>query len=399
MITAKDAFTAIMSRSLSKNVETVLLSEALGRTLAQDVFADIDQPPFNRVAMDGIAINSSLLKETTTFKILKTVAAGAASPSLPSGPVCYEIMTGAVLPSGSDMVIRYEDIKIEDGVAHVVTSFDKLSRNYHEQGSDYKKGDKVLSPGIRIKSTTTAILASVGCTEVKVLALPRVAILSTGDELVDIHQIPAPEQIRWSNGISLRQELISFGFTDVTFQKLKDDEDEIRNTLQEKLETSDVVLLTGGVSAGKFDFVPRLLKECGVKEVFHKVSQRPGKPLWFGETSRGTLVFGLPGNPVSCLVNLRKYVVPFLLNNGTGKSYLPTATLSEEVKFNKNLTYYCLVKVQHEDGKLMATPIKGNGSGDLYQLRDSDGFIELRPEEAPFISGHQGQVYLWGLNG
>jgi molybdopterin molybdotransferase len=397
VITARDAFTAIMSRRLPTNSVTVDLSEALGRTLAQDVFADLDQPPFNRVAMDGIAIHSSLLKTTTTFKLLQTIPAGSVSPSLPDGPVCFEIMTGAVLPTGSDMVIRYEDLKIVDGKAHVQVPEDKLTSNFHPQGSDYKKGDKVLSSGMKIKSTTTAILASVGHSRVQVLSLPKIAILSTGDELVDIDQYPSPEQIRWSNGISLQQELKAFDFTDVTIHKVNDSEDEIRKIMQEKLATCDVLLLTGGVSAGKFDFVPKLLKECEVKEVFHKVSQRPGKPLWFGETDRGTLVFGLPGNPVSCLVNLRKYVVPFLQYNETGKyPSLPKAILIEEVKFNQNFTYYCLVKIDNKDGKMIATPIKGNGSGDLYQLRDSDGFIELRSEEAPFMAGRESEVYLWG---
>ena len=232
------------------------------------------------------------------------------------------------------------------------------------------------------------------------MSLPKITIISTGDELVDINQFPSPSEIRWSNGISLQQELKAFGFNDVTIHKVKDHEDEIRKIMQEKLEGSDVLLLTGGVSAGKYDFVPKLLKECEVKEVFHKVAQRPGKPLWFGETARGTLVFGLPGNPVSCLVNLRKFVVPFLQYNGTRKSpFLPKAVLSEEVKFNKNFTYYCLVKTEYKEGKMIATPIRGNGSGDYYQLRDSDGFIELRPDEAPFVPGHESDVYLWGANG
>lgn len=396
LITSDEALTAVLSHRLALKTEYVELEYSLGRILAEDIFSDLDQPPFNRVAMDGIAIKRSVLKTTNTFKILGTIPAGAHSPELPSGPVAYEIMTGAVLPPGADMVIRYEDLDIKGDEAQVLVEVENLPSHYHSQGNDYKTGDKVLAQGTRIRSTTTAILASVGCSKVPVITLPKIGILSTGNELVEVHEKPSPSEIRWSNGISLKHELESFGYRDVTMLKLQDDEDEIRKNMQEQLANSDVLLLTGGVSAGKFDFVPQLLKECGVTEVFHKVSQRPGKPLWFGKTSEGKLVFGLPGNPVSCLVNLRKFVIPSLEASLNGKvPLLPEATLTEEVKFSKNLTYYCPVKISLEGSMVCATPIKGNGSGDFFQLRDSDGFIELRPEDGPFAAGFKGKVYQW----
>lgn len=399
LITSDEALAAVLSRRLPIKIEYVNLELSLGRILADDVFADLDQPPFNRVAMDGVAINSSNLKTTALFKILKTIAAGAESPALPSGPVCYEIMTGAVLPPGSDMVIRYEDLEIKGDEARVTVNTENLPANFHPQGNDYKAGNKVLTKGTRIRSTTTAILASVGYSKVPVLSSPKLGIISTGDELVHVHEKPSPSEIRWSNGISLKHELESFGYRDVTIIKLPDSENEIRDKMKEVIAQADVLLLTGGVSAGKFDFIPKLLKECGVKEVFHNVSQRPGKPLWFGETAEGKLVFGLPGNPVSCLVNLRKFVIPNLeLSLGGKLPLVPEAILTEEVKFNKNLTYYCPVKIFQEGTQLFATPIKGNGSGDFFQLRDSDGFMELRPTDAPFTQGFKGKVYQWGKN-
>ena len=385
VITSDEALAAVLSRRLAKKTEYVDLDHSLGRILAEDIYADIDQPPFHRVAMDGLAINSSQLKTTKSFKILNTIAAGAESPELPSGPVGYEIMTGAMLPPGSDMVIRYEDLAINENVAQLNADEKKLSSNFHLQGNDYKAGDKVLSRGTKIRSTTTSILASVGLSQVPVVVLPKLGVISTGDELVHVHEKPSPYEIRWSNGIGLKHELESFGYRDVIIVKLPDDENEIRKHMQEQLSACDILLLTGGVSAGKFDFVPRLLKECGVKEIFHKVSQRPGKPLWFGETTQSKLVFGLPGNPVSCLVNLRKYVIPCLDLSLSGKEPLvPEAILTEEVKFNKNFTYYCLIRITQEGSKLFATPVKGNGSGDFFQMRDSDGFMELRQNDAPF---------------
>lgn len=393
MITAQEALSSVLSCKLHARIVTVPLSESLSRILAEDIFADLDQPPFNRVAMDGIAINKLLLATTKKFKILKTISAGSAITELPDGAVCLEIMTGAVLPHNADLVIRYEDLKICDGIAEVMVDDKNLSSNFHVQGSDYCKGDKVLSRETFIKSTTTAILASVGCTQVRVYDLPRVALLSTGDELVEIGVEPKPHQIRWSNGISLRQELFAHGFTDVSLHKVMDNESEIKNLMKELLATKDVLLLTGGVSAGKYDFVPKLLKECKVQEIFHKVAQRPGKPLWFGKMESNVFVFGLPGNPVSCLVNLRKYVIPFLQGSPMNQ---PKAFLSEDVSFNKKFTYFCPVKIKNEEGRLIAYPLTGNGSGDFFQLRNTDGFIELNPQDGPFKAGFLGEVYLWG---
>jgi len=398
MIEVNQATERILSCQFSAWIVKIPLEKSLSRILAEDIFADLDQPPFHRVAMDGIAINKEQLKSTNKFKILKTISAGSEKTELPAGAVCFEIMTGAVLPSNADLVIRYEDLEISGGEAKVLVEEKKLSSNFHVQGSDYRKGDKLLSSGIRIKSTTTAILASAGRTMVQVYDLPRVAILSTGDELVEISSHPKPHQIRWSNGISLKQELCAHGFTDVSLFKVDDNESEMKKKIAGLLDCMDILLLTGGVSAGKYDYVPKLLKECNVQEIFHKVAQRPGKPLWFGKTSKDVFVFGLPGNPVSCLINLRKFVIPFIQQSIPEQSKKPfRAFLSTEIKFsNKLMTYYSLITIENREGKMMVSPLPGNGSGDFFQLRDSDGFIELKPQDAPFVEGSMGDVYLWG---
>lgn len=399
MISSLQAQTTVLSYQIQRRVVTVPIENSLSRILAEDVLADIDQPPFHRVSMDGIAIRKEFLHSSKKFRILGTVSAGSSISTLPPGNVCFEIMTGAVLPINADLVVRYEDLKISQGEAEVCCGGEKLADNFHHRGNDYRKGDKVLSSGERIKSTTTAILASVGKSMVKVFDLPKIAILSTGDELVDIEAIPMPHQIRWSNGISLKQQLLAFNFTQVTLHRVGDDEGEMKQLMQELLKSNDVLLLTGGVSAGKFDFVPKLLKECQVQEIFHRVAQRPGKPLWFGKTESNVFVFGLPGNPVSCLVNLRKFVIPFLEGSRTGHvQEVEKAYLSEEVKFNQKLTYYCQVRITNHEGKITATPLSGNGSGDFFQLRDSDGFMELRPEEGPFNKNFLGEIYLWDKN-
>lgn len=398
MIEVCQATARVLAYELPMRTVTVPLEKSLSRILAEDVCSDMDQPPFHRVAMDGIAINKKQLAETNKFKILKTISAGSESSELPDGAVCFEIMTGAVLPVNADMVIRYEDLQISGGEALIVADMNKLTSNFHVKGSDYQKGDKVLAKNTVIKSTTTAILASVGKTMVNVYDLPKVAILSTGDELVDIGVEPRPHQIRWSNGISLKQELCAHGFTDVSLFKVSDNESEMKKMMVDLLASKDILLLTGGVSAGKYDFVPKLLKECQVEEIFHKVAQRPGKPLWFGKTALDVFVFGLPGNPVSCLINLRRFVIPFIQHSIPGNAPVQhQACLNSEVKFNiKTMTYYCLIKINNHQGKMFATPLSGNGSGDFFQLRDSDGFIELKPQDAPFAEGFLGDVFLWG---
>lgn len=393
MISAQEAFRLVLARRTPLRAENIFLVNSLGKVLAEDIFSDLDQPPFHRVSMDGIAVRRSDLERNCRLKVLGIVAAGASPGSLPEGKVCFEIMTGAALPCGADFIVRYEDLKIDNGYAQLVTSPEGLDAHIHPQGSDYKKGDRILAEGTTIRSTQSAILASVGRTMVKVYTCPLVGILSTGDELVEIEAKPGPHQIRWSNGICLMHELHSFGITNVSIHKVADDEALIREKIKELLNCCDLLLLTGGVSAGKFDYVPKILKECGVTEVFHKVAQRPGLPLWFGTRGTSKLVLGLPGNPVSCLVNLRKYVVPLVLP----KEHLPRrAVLGADVNFNKDLAYYCPVKVQDENGTLVARPLSGNGSGDFFQLRDSDGFIELCPQSAPFKKGQAFDLYLWG---
>jgi molybdopterin molybdotransferase len=300
-------------------------------------------------------------------------------------------MTGAALPLNADMVIRYEDLKIENSVAELMIDINLLSKNIHAMASDYKKDDVVLKAGTKIKPSTVAILASVGASKVAVYKMPKIAIVSTGDEIVNIDQIPLQHQIRGSNGICLKQLLKSFGHSEVSIHHVVDNEKLMFELFSTLIKSYEVILLTGGVSAGKFDFVPKVLKECNVSEIFHQVAQRPGKPLWFGKTEDDVFVFGLPGNPVSCLVNTRKFVIPFLDRNIKAQR----SFLKSKVNFNKNLTYYCLVKVENINGLVVSTPVQGNGSGDFAQLDMADGFVELEPEFAPFEENFIANTYLW----
>ena len=250
-------------------------------------------------------------------------------------------------------------------------------QNVHFEGSDMPAGLDLIHPGTRIRTQELAIAASLGKPTLTVAALPSVTVISTGDELVDVHETPETHQIRRSNSYTVAALLANWGIK-AEFLHLADN----KKTIEEKLATiiakDDLVILSGGVSKGKFDFIPEALRTLGIKEVFHKVRQRPGKPLWFGRNEE-TVVFGLPGNPVSSFVCAKKYIEHWLRSSlGVKKEQAPYAILSEDVTFKPDLHYFLPVAITtNESGQVMAQSYKGNGSGDFINLRQTNGLIEL----------------------
>lgn len=392
-----EAANKLIADSFTISQRTVPILQSLGKILAEDVYVKRDLPPFNRVAMDGIAINYLESKEylkTNPFNIEGIQGAGEPQKTLSDPKAgCLEVMTGAVLPMNCDLVIPYEWIKIEAKMAFITEEGIDLNPmlNIHIKGSDLKQGELALSKGQFINSSVIGIIASEGMPFVKVSSAPRIAIISTGDELVQIDKEPEDHQIYMSNQYTLKAELESFGHKTIETYHIADDEKVLFNELEKILEINDLILITGGVSKGKFDYVPKVLSDLSVKKVFHKVTQRPGKPLWFGKGEKGQLVFGLPGNPVSALVNLRRHVIPYLTNEHRIK-----VRLKEEVVFDKALTYFQQVKIEFEEGEFRAKPIKGNGSGDYYSLKDSSGFIELAKDQNTFGTNESYDYYPWG---
>lgn len=394
MVTAQEAFKLIES-SLSElkfnTPDKVPLEEAVCRVLSQDVLADRDQPSFDRVAMDGFALSGSSLS-LDSWEIEELQRAGAPQEELKNRQNCYEVMTGAPLPKNCTTVIPYENTKIEKKrVSLNIESFED-KKNIHFKGSDYSKDQTLIKKGKTITSADIAVLASAGLTHVLVQKKLSVAFVSTGDELVAISDTPAPHQIRQSNSHAMRAELMAyFPFMNAEIIHLKDEEKEMTTNLERISQSYDLVILSGGVSMGKFDFVPKVLKEVGIQEIFHKISQRPGRPLWFGEKKGEAVFIGMPGNPVSCLMSLRKYVIEALKPKKTTLS----GTLNEDVTFKKELTYFLPVKVSFDEA-LSCQRVTLNGSGDYYSLSKSDGFLELPKEKSLFKSGEVYPLYLWG---
>ena len=391
MVTVAEADRIIKAQVVSYGTMSVPIQTAMGHVLAEDLYADRDLPPYDRVTMDGIAINySAFEKDIRSFRIIATMAAGDAPVELTTDDECVEIMTGAALPASADTIVRYEDLDIANGMATITISEIKKGNAIHYKGKDKKTGDVVVTANRVIDATVISMAATVGKSMLSVKKLPRVVIVSTGDELVSIEETPNPYQLRQSNNYTLRSIAQQYGIA-ADMIHIPDDLHITRTQLSICIEAYDVILLTGGVSMGKFDYVPRVLEDLKVEQLFHKVWQRPGNPFWFGKHANGLLVFAFPGNPVSTFMCAQRYFVPWLQESLGVKRKPVFAQLAADISFVPQLQYFAQVTLSiSETGQLTATPIEGNGSGDFANLVNSDAFMELPMERSNF---NKGEVY------
>ena len=389
MISVEQAQELINKHSLKLETEYVSLNEANGRVLSQVIHADRDFPPFDRVTMDGIAIRFDDWKAGASyFEILGTQAAGSPPLQVHGSNQAIEVMTGAVLPEGTDTVIPYELITIHQDTQRKasIESSPKAGQNVHRKGSDRLADTAIINPGTVIGAPEAGIAATVGKSSIQVLKPPRVAIISTGDELVAIDQVPLPHQIRSSNASTFSSALKGWSIESDLFH-IVDDLAGTTQTLSNLINSYDILVLSGGVSKGKFDYVPKALEELQVRKEFHRIAQRPGKPFWFGSHPSGTLVFAFPGNPVSGFMCFSRYLKPWLNQVFQLKNPMVQAQLSDSVRFDPDLTYFAQVKTTLNQGTLMARPVEGHGSGDLANLVDADGFLELPRSKNNFLQG------------
>lgn len=399
MLDTAAASAAIAGSIHQLKVESVGLDEAVGRILRQSVTAERDQPPFDRVTMDGIAACFDAFDAgRRDFTIEGTQHAGDPVQTLTSDAGCIEIMTGGVLPKGTDCIIPVERISVSDGVATVASDYAaKRNQFVHPQGSDHVCDHEVLKPGSRISPMDIAIIASCGLESVAVSRQPSIRVISTGNELVPPGSPIESHQIRLSNGPALVAMLTDQGFVDTAHEHLIDEPTVLEIRIANLLRESDVLILSGGVSMGKADYVPQVLEKLGVKLVFHKISQRPGKPMWFGIGPDKQVVFALPGNPVSTLVCCRQYVLPALLMASGREPYPPeTARLTEDVTFKADLTCFLPVRISvGGNGVINATPAPTNTSGDFAALSGTDGYVELARAQSEFAAGSALPLHRW----
>jgi len=392
MISVEEALKIILKNTQDFGVEEIPFLESVGRTLKEDILADRDFPPFNRVSMDGIAINQEYFKEgIRDFKIEGVQAAGAEQKTMKVASNCMEVMTGAVLPENTDTVIRYEDIVIENGIATIQIDSITGNQNVHQKGKDRSQGDLLIPKNRIITAAEIGVIATVGEATVKVAKTPKVMIVSTGDELVEVSETPLAHQIRRSNAFTLVSLLERLNIQAET-SHITDDKELLKQKISGYLNEYDVLLFSGAVSKGKFDFLPEILEELKVQKLFHRVAQRPGKPFWFGrlvseETRRDKIVFAFPGNPISTYVNCLVYFYPWFAKSAGFELKEETVILGKDVSFKPQLTYFLQVRIDVKFGHLVAFPIKGNGSGDLASLVEADGFIQLPKEQIEFKKG------------
>lgn len=387
MVSVEEASSIVFSHLFEPRLETVAFSEAVDKVLAETIVADRDFPPFDRVSMDGIAISFMEWEAgRRIFSVQDIQAAGMKQKSLGDRQRCFEVMTGAILPKGADTVIPYEDIEINDGSATILIEKVRLGQNVHNQGQDAKALSVLLEPGILLSPAEIALLAAVGKSNVQVFAYPSTAIVSSGDELVAVQDTPDPHQIRRSNTFAIQSAMKTLGW-EGTVWHLPDNREQMLDTMKLITASFDIIILSGGVSKGRFDFVPEVLEEVGVTKLFHRVNQRPAKPFWFGVSKKGTIVFALPGNPVSTFMCFYRYIKPWLFRSVGVKNNTMKAVLAKDFSFAGSLVYFLQVSVQNENGMLMAYPVEGGGSGDFANLKNVDGFLELPSHKEKFLTG------------
>ena len=386
MVNVTEASSIVFSHLCDPVVETLNFESAVNRVLAETVTADRDLPPCDRVTMDGIAVQfRSWEQGQREFKIEDVQAAGAERKKLQNPGNCLEVMTGAILPEATDTVIPYEHFEIKEGIATIKEKVNN-SQNIHVQGQDARKGSTLLEPGMVLSPAEIAVLAAVGKKNVKVFAFPPAAVISSGDELVEIDAQPSMQQVRRSNSYAIQAAMKTIGW-EPTLYHLPDDKEKMVSSMRKIVEKSKVIILSGGVSKGKFDYVPAVLEEIGVRKLFHRVNQRPGKPYWFGASDKGVTVFALPGNPVSTYMCFYKYIRPWIFKSMKSDQPVSSAVLAKDFKGPQGLTYFLQVTVKIENGKLMAYPDPGGGSGDFANLKNVNGFLELPEDRSTFSAG------------
>ncbi|MBT8235828.1 MAG: molybdopterin molybdotransferase MoeA [Bacteroidia bacterium] len=387
MISFGDAYVEVLKHAQDYGIETCKLSDAHGRVLAEDVLADRDLPPYDRATRDGIAIAFDAYENgRRSFEIEAVVAAGVPTHSLSKPSFCVEIMTGGVVPYETDTVIMYEHLEIEKGIAEI-KHLPKQGQNIHRKGSDATKGEVLIKKNIRITAAEIGILAAVGYDQVPVKSNPKITVISTGNELVEINEVPKRHQIRRSNAPTIVSALEMIQIHPLSYH-IRDDKDLLRQKLSYVIQEMDVVILSGGISKGKFDFLPQVLAELGTDVLIHRVRQRPGKPFLFGKHStHNTLIFGYPGNPVSTFVSHHIYFNAWYKRSMGYTNQDVNVQLNSEVNGLAGMTQLIPVSTEIKKSKLVATPVPQNGSGDFISLVNADGIVILDEHNGTYAKG------------
>ncbi len=369
----------------------------LGMVLAEPIAADLDLPPFNKALMDGYALRSGdLASGATTLDIIEEITAGKTPQRSVEQGQASQIMTGAPIPQGADCVVAVEQTEARAANrVRILQQGARAGQHILERGREMREGEVILQQGSRLRPQELGLLAAVGRTQARLIPRPRVTILPTGDEIVDAGQKPGPGQIRNSNGPMLAAQVVRGGGVPGCIGPARDTADSLRALIKQGLE-ADVLLLSGGVSAGKLDLVPEILQELGVAPHFHKIRMKPGKPLFFG-TKWQTLVFGLPGNPVSSLICFELFVRPALqrlMGIANAEPAMIVGRLAREFRQKSDRPTYHPAVVCLTDAGAEIVPVPWFGSADLRGLSQSSGFVVFPPGDELFAPGRMFPILL-----
>ena len=379
MTNLEQALNILSANTIPFKTEKVKLEKSIGRILAEDIVADRDYPPFNRAAVDGYAISmSDADKKITQYRVVETIFAGDfAKFKLRTGE-CYIIMTGAAAPESADVLFRVEDSIADETYIVLPIVLAKPLLNISKKGQDATLGEVILSKNKVITIPMISTLAAVGKSEVEVIRMPNVVIITTGDEIVDIDESVELYQIRNSNSYILRAMLSQWHIKPSVIRHVRDSHDAILRAVNKNLN-ADIIITTGGVSMGDADYMPQVFESAGIKMLFHKLNIKPGKPVWVGKKENGPIVFGLPGNPFS-VQTVFTILVQHYLNvcSGNTVELFKTYKLNAERVKSSKLNEFFTVKKNKETNSLVV--VNNNGSGDITAGISSDG-IALHPAD------------------
>jgi molybdopterin molybdotransferase len=399
MTTADEALQIVLDNVAPLGIERCSITEALGRILAEDIHSPRDIPGFDNSAMDGYAVRAADVASASEarpvrLEVLETVAAGAMpSRELAAGQAA-RTMTGAPIALGADAIVPVERTRAEGNFVEI-TEPAEAGAFVRPRGEDIRLGDLAMSAGKTLSPSDLGMLASLNRSMIDVWRRPRVAIVATGDELVDVDQVPTGAQVVNSSAYALAGAIREAGATPVILKVARDHPAEVRARLAEAL-AFDVVLSTGGVSVGQFDHVKVVMDELGLRQLFHGVAQKPGRPLKFG-TIGGRPIFGLPGNPVSTLVCFYLYVRPALLRmSGASATGLPRMTVrcASDIKTSQNLTEFVRVQLERRGAEVFATPTGYQGSGVFSSLSRAEALLIGPAASSVLKAGDQATVLL-----
>lgn len=408
MLDVSSALQLILEHAACKSPVVVPLAQSLGLVLAETATSDVDSPPYDKSIVDGYALQmADLAGGSAELRVIEEITAGQTPQRTIVRGTATRIMTGAPIPAGTEAVVMVEETRpmtLADGSAGVRVSPARLKagQNIMRQATSLRRGQAVLSAGRAIRPMEVGLLAEVGRTEVRVHARPSVAVLATGNELVPAEHVPAAGQIRNSNGPMLTALVADAGGAPLDLGIARDDEAAISNLVSRGLQ-EDVLVLSGGVSAGVLDLVPGVLAKLGVRQVFHKVNLKPGKPIWFGVLSGDSgnkLVFGLPGNPVSTLVCFELFVRPALAKlagrNSAGLRKFQAKLVAPFEQRGDRPTYYparVIPEAMDSNSLPGVELLDWRGSADLRTLTDADALAYFPAGEQVYAPGEPVTAY------